>query len=91
VNLAFWSVWRILGVWSAWFLFLVLAAAVSLGAALWRARQATGSVDRDFRSDFAVAITGFGLRAGAALLLLPPLLLTVVWLWQRAGSRGAPT
>lgn len=77
--------WHVLAIWVGWELVLLLGILAMVAIGLWRARMPRAPGER-FSSDIAVATTpGLRMRL-AAVALLPPLLLTGVWLWARQGK-----
>jgi uncharacterized SAM-binding protein YcdF (DUF218 family) len=93
-NLTSWSRWRLAAVWAAWILFVVLALVTSLGVVLWRVRRLESTAPTRLPaqgSDFAISFVGSELRWAVMAVLMPPVLLTAAWLWQRHRGRGAST
>ncbi len=82
--MASWSGWRVLGVWAAWVLAVGFAFTAIVALVLWRARPSGAEF---LRSDFAIAFTRTQILASVLLLILPPILFTIVWAWQRHGTR----
>jgi hypothetical protein len=89
-----WSGRRLAVIWTAWLLFAAIALVASLGMVLWRVHrlESTAATRLSGRhSDVVISYAGSELRWAVVAVLVPPVLLTAVWLWQRSGGRGAPT
>lgn len=86
-----WPLWRIALIWIAWPVSLVLLAMLTAIVIVWRAEHRAvraGAVLPPQFSDFSIRLDLF---PSILVWFGPPLLATIVWLWQRsrARTRGA--
>ena len=88
MNVASWSAWRLLVVSAGWVLFMVVTSVAIVGVRLWQARDRAprGVKESWIRSNFAIPLSASARRRLGAMFFVPPLALTMMWLWHRFSS-----
>ena len=88
MTLRTWPLWRVALIWIAWPVSLVLLAVLTAIVIVWRAEYRAvvrpGPYLPPQFSDFSIRLKLF---PSILVWFGPPLLLTLVWLWQRSRER----
>lgn len=90
MNLAIWSPWRVLAMWAAWLFIVSVMLIVTIMVVVRWLRDRAPAVppgETGAMNGFAIPISTSAARGVIILCLLPPAVLTIVWLWQRFVAR----
>ena len=88
MNLASWSAWRLLAISAGWLLLIVIVSVAAVGVRLRQARdRVPGGPNEPWSRNIAIPLSARTLRRLGVVFFVPPLALTVIWLWQRFRDR----
>jgi hypothetical protein len=77
--------------WAGWLFVVSVMLVVTITVILRRVRDRVPAPpgQSDYMNGYAIPIPATALRVALILCVLPPALLTIVWIWQRFGASRA--
>jgi hypothetical protein len=90
VDLSVWSVWRVLALWASWLFVVSTTLVVTIAVFVRRMREripVAGPGETGVMNGFAIPISPSVLRLVVILSVMPPALVTALWIWRRFGAR----